>query len=142
MGIILSFIATILYILLYIVDFIRVLIVNIKRSAYIKKVDKERFTTALQADVFGNYQYKDLFNWMFCKKGKVLFGVFGETISSALGKGRRDEKLNGFGFAFSYLLDIIWVTDWLKGGHCKASIMSDIEIEINEHKILKTNYAR
>lgn len=137
MGIILSFIATILYVLLYIIDFIRVLIVNIKRSAYVKKVDKERFTTALQADVFGNYQYRDVFNWMFCKKGKVLFGVFGETISSALGKGRKYKKLNGFGFAFSCLLDFMWFTDWLKGGHCKASIMSEERIEEVKKKILK-----
>lgn len=135
MKIILNFIALILYILIYIIDFIRVLIVNIKRSAYFRKIGKSHFTAAYQTDVFGNYQYKDTWNWMFCKKEVNLFGVFGETLSSAFGKGRKTKNtLNGFGIIISYILDFLWVSDWFKGGHCKASIMTN---EMIQNNILK-----
>lgn len=132
MGTLLGFIATGLYVIVYIIDLIRVFIVNIKRSSYLKRIDKENFTSAFEADVFGNYQYKETWNWMFCKSGHNIFGVFGETLSSAFGKGRRDDTLNGFGLVISYLLDFVWFPDWKKGGHCKASIMDDYQIKINQ----------
>lgn len=128
MGIILAPIALFLFSLVGIVHTILTPVQLIYRRAFFKQLHNETFNFAFDVDVFGNYLFRNTWNLIFCKKGCQYFGIFGETISSCLGKILRDKKASWFGYAFAYFLNAIWVTDWLKGGHCKASIMSHIRI--------------
>ena len=128
MGFILAPIALILFALVGFINYFSVIIVNLTRRAFFKTVSKIKFEFAFNVDVFGNYLLKDTWNLIFAWKVKP-FGIFGETISSVLGKLRRDSGISWFGWLFSWFLDIIWFTDWFKGGHCKASIMSEERIE-------------
>ena len=128
MGIILAPIALFLFSLVGSIHSIVTLLIAIPRRAFFKTTSALKFQLAFDIDVFGNYLFRDTWNFIFASEFK-LFGVFGETISSALGRGRRDSGLSWFGYAFSIFLDAIWFTDWFKGGHCKASIMSNERIE-------------
>ena len=128
MGFLLAPIALFLFALVGSIHSIVTLLIAIPRRAFFKTTSKLKFQLAFDIDVFGNYLFRDTWNVIFAWETK-LFGVFGETISSALGRGRRDGGLSWVGYAFSIFLDVIWVTDWLKGGHCKASIMSEYRIE-------------
>jgi hypothetical protein len=127
MGFILAPIALFLFGIIGMIHSIVTLLVNLYKRAFLKTVSKKKFQFAFDVDVFGNYLFAETFNALLAKE--ILFGRFGETISSALGRGRRDGTLNCFGWLVSVLLDIIWITDWLKGGHSKASIMSYKRIE-------------
>ncbi len=146
MGFLLAPIALFLFALVGTVHSVVTLLTNISRRAFFKTTSQVKFQLAFDIDVFGNYLFRETWKFLFVKKNlhKVYlsyavctpktFGVFGETISSALGRGRRDGWLSFFGWLFSWLLDIIWFTDWFKGGHCKASIMTDQRI----HEIRKS----
>ena len=128
MGFLLAPIALFLFALVGSIHSIVTLLIAIPRRAFFKTTSKLKFQLAFDIDVFGNYLFRDTWNLIFAKENK-LFGFFGETISSTLGRGRRDGGLSWFGYVFSIFLDAIWITDWFKGGHCKASIMSEERIE-------------
>ena len=128
MGFILAPIALFLFAIIGVIHSFVTLLTNISGRAFFKRKSAKKYQFAFDVDVFGNYLFRNTWNVFFAKESK-LFGGFGETISSALGKGRRDGGLSWFGYAFSIFLDVIWVTDWFKGGHCKASIMSNERIE-------------
>lgn len=132
MGFILAPIALILFALVGVINSIIIIVVNISRRAFFRNVSKIKYKFAFDVDVFGNYLFATTWNLIFAKR--KIFGIFGETISSVLGKGRKFNELNWFGFAFSWFLDIIWFTDWRKGGHCKSSIMSLEDIKKNRNK--------
>lgn len=128
MGFILAPIALILFALVGLINYFVVIIVNISRRAFFRKVSKIKIQFAFNVDVFGNYLLADTWNLLFCLKSEQYFGVFGESISSALGKILRDKKASIFGYVFAYFLNVIWITDWFAGGHCKASIMNEARI--------------
>ena len=128
MGFILNIIALILYALVYIVDYFVTFFKYKGQRGYIKKVSKNHFDKAFRLDVFANLQYKDTWAIVFGRKG-YQFGRFGETLSSVFGKKRADKSLTYFGYIITYILDLLWFTDWLKGGHCKASIMTEERIK-------------
>lgn len=128
MGIILAPLALFLFSIVGVVHTLITPFQFIYRRAFLRKLHKETFTFAFDVDVFGNYLFRNTWNILLCKKGNTYFGVFGETLSSCLGKILRDKKASVFGYIVAYALNVIWITDWFKGGHCKASIMSDIII--------------
>lgn len=70
----------------------------------------------LAKDILGNITGRYLFNDLLRKKDGYPFGRKFETISSALGKNQRINKLT---FAGKYLC---WVLDKLDKDHCKKSI--------------------
>lgn len=141
MGFILSPIALFIFALVGAIHSLTTVIINIPRRSFFKKTSKLKFQLAFDIDVFGNYLFRDTWNLIFARKKThficmsyaihppLKFGAFGETLSSAFGRGRRDGWLSFFGWLFSFILDIIWFTDWFKGGHCKASIMSNERIQ-------------
>ena len=133
MGFILAPIALLLFSLIGFVHSFVTIVINVKRRAFFRNVSKIKSKFAFDVDVFGNYLFAETWNLLFCKKGYKVFGVFGETISSGLGKLLRDKKASWFGYAFAYFLNFIWFTDWFRGGHCKVSIMKNYKIKENKN---------
>jgi hypothetical protein len=122
MGFILSIIAYLLFIPLAVVNFVFVIIKFTKSRGFFKVVDKYWYLSALDLDRFGNHHFRTFFN-MSCKaKLGYQFGDINETISSALGKNQIDNTLTWFGWLLVYILWIIDVKYWWKGGHCLNSI--------------------
>jgi hypothetical protein len=129
MGHLLAPIALFLFVLLYVVDWIIMIVKNIKRRAFFETTSKKNYTKSFLVDIMGYWVFKDSFNFLFCKKETPLFNKFGESISSALGRGYYiGNRLSKFGWVFKWILDIVWITDWFNGGHCKVSIMNDLDI--------------
>ncbi len=135
MGFILNIIALALYVAVYIVDYFITFFKYKGQRGYFKKVSKNHFQKAFNLDVFANIQYKDTWAVVFGRKG-YQFGRFGETLSSVFGKKRADKSLTCFGFFVTIVLDILWVTDWIKGGHCKASVMSEERINAIKNNLI------
>lgn len=127
MGFILSTIALGFFILVYIIEGIVSLFIDVKHTKWFKTTSKRKFNKAFKVDVFGNWLFKDFWN-ITLSKGGYEFGVFGETLSSVFGKKRREGSLNILGYGISIIIDIIDFTKWKKGGHCKASIMTEEKI--------------
>lgn len=83
--------------------------------------DKKYFrSTAIAIDIFANYEYRATWNYTLRKDGGYLFGKQGETISSALGKNKRDTTLTLTGEVLCKILDT------LDKNHCIKSINDDI----------------
>ena len=137
MGFILAPISLFLFAFIGSIHSLITIVINISKRAFFRKTSKIKYTFALNVDILGNYLFKDTFNFTLLKKGYIYFGIFGETISSALGRMLRDGKANYFGYFVAYTLNIIWFTDWFKGGHCKASIMTDEKIKEHRLRITK-----
>jgi hypothetical protein len=133
MGIISAPIALLLFTFIGVIQSILTPFKYLYRRAFFRKWHNTSFSFAYDVDVVGNYLFRDTWNLLFCKKGVNEFGRFGETISSVLGRIRKQGGSH-FGLIFGYFLDVIWITDWLKGGHCRASIMTSTEIKINKLK--------
>ncbi len=62
---------------------------------------------AISVDQLGNVIMQHLLNLLWVKKGGYKFGNRDETISSALGKNKKNNTLTGFGKAIDKILDII-----------------------------------
>ena len=90
MGFILSIIALSLFVLVYLLDELTVLVINVKGKKWFKTTAKRKFTKAFKVDVFANYLFPDFWNFAF-SKGGYKFGVFGETLSSCFGKKRLEK---------------------------------------------------
>jgi hypothetical protein len=79
--------------------------------------DKNYFkSTAIDLDKFGNREFRSLFNKTLKLKKGVKFGNEKETISSVLGKNKRDNTLSKTGIIVCYILDAI------DKNHCIKSI--------------------
>lgn len=129
MGFILSILAIFLLCIVHVVDYVFSLVFDVKNRQWFNVVGKRNFKKAFNIDVFGNYQYREFWNFAFSKKGNnYKFGKFGETLSSCFGKKRLEKSLNFFGLLTSIIIDIIDISKWRKQGHCIASIMTDDEI--------------
>jgi len=108
MGIILFIVATCLWIPLT--------ILNCFAVAYKYGLSNRFFLeTATDIDRFGNRNFRTLLNLALQKNG-YEFGNIGETISSALGKNKRDETLTKMGKIICNILD------FLDKNHCIKSI--------------------
>jgi 8-oxo-dGTP diphosphatase len=72
-----------------------------------RKMRKLKFEMALSIDQFGNCACQYLFNDLLIKEGGYRFGNIDETISSVLGKNKRDNTLTWLGQLLSNILDAI-----------------------------------
>ena len=108
MGLILFIIATILWIPMTLINWIVVAFKYGLSNEYFKN-------TAIDIDRFGNHNFRTFLNWSMQKNG-YEFGNISETISSALGKNKRDGTLSKFGKIICAILDFI------DKDHCIKSI--------------------
>jgi hypothetical protein len=128
MGFILSLISLFLFGLVYIIDEITGLFINVRNRKWYKTTSKRKFSKAFKVDVFANYLFPDFWNLVFSKNG-YPFGLFGETLSSCLGRKKIEKSLSWIGLLIYYILYGIDFTKWKNKGHCIASIMTKTEIE-------------
>ncbi len=133
MSIILSFIALILFAFVGIIDSFFNLVYKVRGRKWYKLTNGRNFKKSLNIDVFGNYQYVDLWNFLF-SKGGYEFGKFGETMSSCFGKKQLEKTLSWFGWVVLIIINIIDYTKWIqglkgKGFHCNAAIQPEEEIK-------------
>lgn len=102
MGLILTFIATILLFILAIPS----LLVGIIISLFSHRGDRYFKDIAISIDMFGNVLCQHLFNITLIQKSGYKFGKFGETISSVIGKNKRDNNLSKIGKILDKILDL------------------------------------
>jgi hypothetical protein len=112
MGLILYIVATILFLPLTAINFLIVL----WKNPNLKTINAYFFEGAIDLDRFGNREFRTLWNVLLRKKGGYKFGNENETISSCLGKNKRDKTLSFLGKA------LCWILDSLDKNHCKKSI--------------------
>jgi hypothetical protein len=112
MGLLLFFIAVILFIPLSIINFFCVLY---KYRINWETINGFFHQTAIDIDRFGNRNFRTLLNLTLQNNG-YQFGNINETISSALGKNKRDNTLTKVGLLLCYILDSI------DENHCIKSI--------------------
>lgn len=128
LSLLLSFIAQILFSIVYLVDEVIILFVGVKGRRYYELVSNRKYDKAFKTDVFANFLFPTTWTFLFSSKGGYNFGRFGETLSSALGRKKLDNSLSWLGYALYYLLYALDFSTWKLGGHCVTSIMSDEEI--------------
>lgn len=112
MGIILTFIAVILTIVIAPIALLYEIITLIRFS----KVSDYFFNIALSIDQLGNVICQGLFNDLLIKKDGFKFGNPDETISSVLGRNYQTNNLKFIGKA------IRWTLDKIEKDHCIKSI--------------------
>ncbi|WP_295093810.1 hypothetical protein [uncultured Flavobacterium sp.] len=125
---ILSIIALILFVVIYVLDDVTVLFINVKNRKWYKITSKRKFNKAFKVDVFANFLFPDFWNLIF-SKGGYKFGRFGETLSSCLGRKKMEKSLSKAGLLIYYILFAIDLSKWKNNGHCIASIMTNEEIQ-------------
>lgn len=104
--------------LLIIYGFIRISLIrdNRRRDELFGNYTKD---LAITKDILGNVAGRFIFNDLLRKKGGYYFGKRYETISSALGKNKRNNKLTFLGCIVCCILDAI------DKDHCEKSITFD-----------------
>ena len=112
MGIILFLVAISLFLPLTIINFFCVVL---KYGFKWKTINGFFNQTAIDIDRFGNRNFRTLLNMTLQKEG-YQFGNINETISSALGKNKRDNTLTKTGLILCFILDS------LDENHCIKSI--------------------
>ena len=100
MGAILYIVATLLYIPLTILNLI---IVGFK---YRGNINRYLWEEAFEIDMFANRSFRTLWNLTLRTKEGYEFGREGETISSAMGKNKRDGTLSKIGWVLDFILDL------------------------------------
>ena len=108
-GLILYIVAAVLFLPLTVLNVFCVIVKNGNANGYF-------FQGAIDIDKFGNINLRCLLNTILRKKGGSKFGLEDETISSVLGKNKRDDKLSFIGVAVACILDSI------DKNHCIKSI--------------------
>lgn len=116
MGVLLYFVATLLYIPLSIINILIVLYKNVRKHGFFRVINKYLFNEAIRIDIFANESFETLWNTTLRIKGGYKFGKRGETISSALGKNKLKGTLSWLG---ELVADIL---DFLDENHCIKSI--------------------
>ena len=89
------------------------LIVVYKRDGNVKGYFR---STALSIDIWANREFRTLWNVKLRIENGYEFGREGETISSALGKNERDNKLSKTGKL------LVKILDFLDKNNCEKSI--------------------
>lgn len=121
MGTALAIVALFLSAILFPLGLLLTFFVNLYKRRWsfsFKRLDQQFLSIATSIDASGNVVCKDLFNLILKKKGGVEFGNRKETISSVLGKNKRDGTLTRTGKAVAFILDKI------DQNHCLKSIDS------------------
>lgn len=111
MGILLYIIATILWVVITPINWVVVCFKYGLSNNYFKE-------TAIDIDKFGNRNFRAFLNVTMRIENGYAFGNVNETISSALGKNKRDKTLTQFGRF------ICAVLDFLDKNHCIKSIQN------------------
>lgn len=112
MGIILFLVAISLFLPLTLINFFCVIL---KYGLTWKTINSFFHETAIDIDRFGNRNFRTLLNLTLQESG-YKFGNVNETISSALGKNKRDKTLTTTGKVICFILDT------LDKNHCIKSI--------------------
>ncbi len=105
-----------IHLLLFLIAYILYLPLTIWNYFIVEKKKGYFLSSALGLDIHANREFRSLWNKYLRVDGGYLFGVKGETISSALGKNERDGTLTKTGEKLIRLLN------WLDKDHCKNSI--------------------
>lgn len=108
MSFILFVVSIVVFLPLSVINIILVIFKGGNLSNYFKE-------TAIDIDRFGNRNLRTLLNETLQKNG-YKFGDYRETISSALGKNKRDNTLTKMGIVICNILD------FLDENHCIKSI--------------------
>jgi hypothetical protein len=111
MGVILYIIATILWVILTLLNWVVVCFKYGLSNDYFKQ-------TAIDIDRFGNRNFRAFLNVLMREEIGYQFGNVNETISSVLGKNQRDKTLTRFGRLICAILDS------LDKNHCQNSIQN------------------
>ena len=104
MGLILFFIAYVLFLPMTFINFL-----TVRKEGYFR-------STAVNIDIFANREFRATWNKHLISFGGYKFGKEGETISSALGKNKKQGTLSKKG---QYLCNIL---DLIEKDHCIKSI--------------------
>lgn len=129
MGLILNLIAILLFLFVFIIDFLFSLVYDVKNKKWFKYTSNKNKDKAMDIDIFANYTFGDLWNFVLSTKGNnYKFGKFGETLSSCLGRKYLENSLNFVGLILFWILNIIDITKYTQGGHCVWAIQTDDEI--------------
>lgn len=118
-GTFLALIAIILAALLFPFGLLFTLIVNLYKRKWkfsFARLGEQNLSIATSIDTSGNVVCKDLFDLTLRTKNGYRFGKRKETISSVLGKNKRDETLTRTGKVVAKILD------FLDENHCLNSI--------------------
>lgn len=100
--------------------------IKTKWSEALPTMNKYLYKSIINWDIYCNQEFYSLFNFVFLKKNsRQKFGKVGETISSNLGQNQLDRTLTIWGWILVYILWIIDIPNWRKGGHCIASIQKE-----------------
>lgn len=123
MGILLLFIARLLFVVLAPINFIAVIIKYGKSHGFLRVYNKYATEEAKSIDVIANQSYRTLWRLVFINsKSKFSFGKKGQTISYVLGKNQIDKTLSIFGWLIVYLLWLVDYKAWKHGGHCIKAV--------------------
>lgn len=140
MGLLLYIISYIIELPIYLINFLTVLWVHRKKSGFLKTINGYFLIGAISRDKFANYNFRTGLNFWLTKSVSKPWGnddrlitqepwEFGnakETISSVLGRNQIYGTLTIFGWFWVYLLWVIDVKYWFKGGHCRNSVNNHI----------------
>ena len=123
MGTALAIVALFLSGFLFPVGLLLTFFVNLYKRRWrfsFRRLDQQFLSIATSIDASGNVVCKDLFNLILKQKKGYEFGNRKETISSVLGKNKRDNTLTGLGESVAFILDKI------DPNHCLKSIDNKI----------------
>ena len=109
MGLLLFILAYLLFLPLSLLNWL-LLVFKGKAKGYFR-------SSAISIDCFAGREFRTLFNAVLIRKQGYRFGDIRETVSSVLGKNKRDNTLSGAGKALA------WLLDQLDKNHCENSIL-------------------
>lgn len=121
MGTLLAIVALMLAFVLFPFGLLVTFVINLYKRKWkfsFRRLDTQLLSIATSIDTSGNVVCKDLFNVCLKKKNGYPFGNRKETISSVLGKNKRDGTLSNTGKIIAFILDTI------DKNHCIKSIDS------------------
>ena len=125
MGWIINILALLLFPLISVVDLFTRL--------FSKRSENSAYSQGFKINVFANELFGSTSNKLLCKKGKEVFGVFGEPFSSAFGRGNKNKSLNKAGRIIRKIIDVFDIPMIIKGkNHTTQWIRTDKEI--NEYR--------
>jgi hypothetical protein len=88
----------------FLISWVLLLPLGVLNWFYVKNKRRYFIERARNVDIFGNVEFKALFNELLITKNGYKFGVMGETISSVLGKNLRGRTLTRFGKNLAWLI--------------------------------------
>lgn len=115
--------AFVLPIMLALPNLISQIIVNSNKKSTLYVASKKAKEDAVNINIFFNKSFKDLWKTVLVKKGYWgEIGKDGETLSYLTAKAWRDDMLLWSGYFTGSLLNIVFFSDWFRGGHLKYTI--------------------